>query len=89
MPDCLPRCRCRFPTESLRACTFQVLVEPLIMTEGGPNNATLTVLLQVYNYAFKYFWMGEASAMSMMLFLILLALTLVYFRFTRRFEAEG
>ncbi len=69
--------------------TFQVLVEPLIMTEGGPNNATLTVLLQVYNYAFKYFWMGEASAMSMMLFLILLALTLVYFRFTRRFEAEG
>lgn len=69
--------------------TFQVLVEPLVMTQGGPNNATLTVLLQVYNYAFKYFWMGEASAMSMMLFLILLGLTLVYFRITRRFEAEG
>lgn len=69
--------------------TFQVLIEPLIMTEGGPNNATLTALLQVYYYAFRYFWLGEASAMSMMLFLILLALTMVYFRITRRFEAEG
>lgn len=69
--------------------TFQVFVEPFIMTQGGPNNATLTVLLQIYNYAFKYFWMGEASAMSMMLFLALLSLSMVYFRITRRLEAEG
>ena len=69
--------------------TFQMFVEPFIMTKGGPNNATLTVLLQIYDYAFKYFWMGEASALSMMLFLFLLILTFAYFKITNRFEAEG
>ena len=69
--------------------TFQMFVEPFIMTKGGPNNGTLTVLLQIYDYAFKFFWLGEASALSMMLFLFLIILTAVYFRITRRFEAEG
>jgi len=70
--------------------TFQIFIEPFIMTnKGGPNNATLTVLLQIYEYAFTYFWLGEAAAMSMMLFIVLLSLTLVYMWITRRFEAEG
>ena len=32
--------------------TAQVFLEPYLFTDGGPDNATLTVLLLVYNYAF-------------------------------------
>jgi len=69
--------------------TFQMFIEPFIMTDGGPNNATTTVLLQIYNYAFKYFEMGKASAMSMMLFIFLLFMTLIFFKITQRFDSGG
>ena len=46
--------------------TFQVFTEPLIMTAGGgPNNATLTVLLLIYRTAFVYVKFGTAAAMSL------------------------
>ena len=32
--------------------TAQVFLEPFLFTSGGPANATLTVLLLIYNYAF-------------------------------------
>ena len=47
--------------------TAQVFLEPYLFTSGGPANATLTVLLQIYNYAFgnslggNY---GKATALS-------------------------
>ena len=33
--------------------TFQVFTEPFLMTGGGPQNATTTILLQIYDYAFR------------------------------------
>ena len=33
--------------------TSQVFLEPYLFTDGGPDNATLTVLLLVYKYAFR------------------------------------
>jgi multiple sugar transport system permease protein len=69
--------------------TFQVFTEPLIMTAGGgPNNATLTILLLIYRTAFIYVDFGTAAAMSLVLFIALIALTLVYFKVTKRFEME-
>ena len=32
--------------------TAQVFLEPYLFTSGGPDNATMTVLLLIYNYAF-------------------------------------
>ena len=32
---------------------FQILYEPLVMTNGGPNNASLSLMLLVYRYAFE------------------------------------
>ncbi|WP_198663904.1 carbohydrate ABC transporter permease [Jiangella endophytica] len=63
--------------------TFQVFTEPYLMTNGGPQNATVTVLLQIYNYAFRFGDFGAATALSVLLALFLAAMSAVYFRLTR------
>jgi multiple sugar transport system permease protein len=66
--------------------TAQVFLEPYLFTNGGPANATLTVLLLIYNYAFanslggNY---GAATALSLMLAIFLAIMSIVYFRLTR------
>jgi len=71
--------------------TAQVFLEPYLFTGGGPNNATVTVLLLIYRYAFgnslggKY---GEATALSLMLAVVLAVLSVVYFRLTRRWSTS-
>jgi len=66
--------------------TAQVFLEPYLFTGGGPNKATLTILLMIYNYAFgaslgsDY---GAATALSMMLAAFLAVFSLIYFRLTR------
>jgi multiple sugar transport system permease protein len=66
--------------------TAQVFLEPYLFTGGGPNRATLTVLLMIYNYAFgtslgsDY---GSATALSLMLALVLAVFSLIYFRLTK------
>ncbi len=62
--------------------TMQVFTEPFTITSGGPQNATLTVLLQIYNYAFQQGDFGDASALGVLLFLVLAVFALVYMRFT-------
>lgn len=63
--------------------TFQVFTEPYLMTGGGPNNATTTILLQIYNYAFRFGDYGAATALSVLLALFLAVMSAVYFRITR------
>ncbi len=70
--------------------TAQVFLEPYLFTNGGPDNATLTVLLLVYNYAFANTTggdYGKATALSLMLAGMLALLSVVYFRATRRWAA--
>ncbi|WP_052891459.1 carbohydrate ABC transporter permease [Thermogemmatispora carboxidivorans] len=64
--------------------TMQVFIEPFTITGGGPQHATLSVLLLIYTYAFQNADFGEASALSVMLFLVLAAFALVYMRMTSR-----
>ncbi|WP_216853823.1 carbohydrate ABC transporter permease [Phytoactinopolyspora halotolerans] len=63
--------------------TFQIFTEPYLMTGGGPNNATTTVLLQIYDYAFRFGDYGAATALSLLLALFLAVMSAVYFRLTR------
>jgi multiple sugar transport system permease protein len=71
--------------------TAQVFLEPYLFTSGGPDNATLTVLLLIYNYAFgnslgaAY---GEAAALSLMLVAFLTVFSLIYLRATRSWSDE-
>jgi multiple sugar transport system permease protein len=66
--------------------TAQVFLEPYLFTSGGPANATLTVLLLIYDYAFgnslggDY---GKATALSLMLAVFLALFSFVYLRATR------
>lgn len=56
---------------------FQVFMQAYVLTQGGPNNATYTYMLHLYNSAFKYTEMGYASTLAWILFIIILSLTLI------------
>ncbi|MFD5142790.1 carbohydrate ABC transporter permease [Streptomyces sp. NPDC058401] len=63
--------------------TMQVFVEPFVLTGGGPDDATVTILLLLYRYAFVYNDFGLASAMSTLLFVVLGLFAGLYLRLTR------
>ena len=70
--------------------TAQVFLEPYLFTSGGPANATLTILLLIYNYAFGSSLggdFGSATALSVMLAVTLGILSAVYFRLTRSWSS--
>jgi multiple sugar transport system permease protein len=72
--------------------TAQVFTEPLLFTSGGPNNATLTVLLLIYRYAFQNSLGGDyglAAALSLMLAAFLAVFTLGYYRLTRAWSESS
>ena len=54
---------------------LQVFGQAYIITEGGPNNASLFYVYNLWRQAFKYMDMGKASAMAWILFLVVLVLT--------------
>ena len=58
----------------------QVFTQAFVLTNGGPNNATLTMVLYVYRKAFQEFAMGYASAVAWVLFMVILLFTLLVFR---------
>lgn len=64
--------------------SFQVFTQAYVMTQGGPNNATLFYVLYLYRVAFQYHQMGYASAMAWLLFLLVLVCTLFVFRSSAR-----
>lgn len=71
--------------------TAQVFLEPYLFTGGGPNNATLTVLLLIYRYAFQNSLGGDygaATALSLMLAAFLAVFSLIYFRLTRSWSTS-
>jgi multiple sugar transport system permease protein len=49
--------------------------------DGAPNNALMTMVLYLYNAAFRQFNFSYAAAIGIILFVIILALTLVQRRF--------
>jgi multiple sugar transport system permease protein len=59
---------------------FQFFTEPMVMTQGGPNNATLSVLLYIYRKSFQQLHFGYASLLAWMLFIIILTCTLLVIR---------
>ncbi len=59
---------------------LQIFTQAFIMTSGGPNNATLFLVLYLYRNAFQYFKMGYASAIAWVLFLYIFLLTLLVLR---------
>lgn len=59
--------------------SLQGFVLVLIMTNGGPANATLMYGLYVYRVAFQFFEMGYASALAWILLLVIMLITVLQF----------
>jgi multiple sugar transport system permease protein len=68
--------------------TFQVFTEPYIMTGGGPENRSMTLLLLIYRYAFVSGDYGRATALSLLLALALSLLSAIYLWATRRWSTS-
>jgi multiple sugar transport system permease protein/raffinose/stachyose/melibiose transport system permease protein len=65
--------------------SWQVFVIFFVMTDaGGPDNQTRTLVLHIYETAFRSQAMGLASAAAMGLFVIILVTTLVQMRLLRK-----
>ncbi|MHB9782031.1 carbohydrate ABC transporter permease [Streptococcus sp. 10F2] len=56
------------------------------LTSGGPNNATTSLGLLVYNYAFKSNQFGYANAIAIILFILIGVISVIQIRLSRRFE---
>ena len=64
---------------------FQIMYEPMVLTKGGPDNASLSLMQLMWQYAFggsmNY---GKASAVAVIVTLILLVMTGIYSYFNRK-----
>jgi multiple sugar transport system permease protein len=67
---------------------FQIMYEPMVLTKGGPDNASLSLMQLMWQYAFggsmNY---GKASAVAVIVTLILLVMTAIY-SFLNRKESD-
>jgi multiple sugar transport system permease protein len=64
--------------------SWQVFTWAFILTEGGPNNATLTLVLYIYRKGFQQFYFGYAAAVAWLLFAVVLAFVLLALRSATR-----
>ncbi|KQN12753.1 MULTISPECIES: carbohydrate ABC transporter permease [unclassified Sphingomonas] len=65
---------------------LQIFAEPYVMTLGGPAQSTTTILYFMFDEGFKWWNLGQASAVAFVLFLVILALTMGQTRIGRRYE---
>jgi len=68
---------------------FQYFTQAYVMTQGGPQDATLFYALHLFNKAFLEWKMGYASAMAWVLFGITLACSLIVMKTSARWVYYG
>ncbi len=59
---------------------LQVFDSIVVLTQGGPGDASRSLVMYIYENAFQLFQMGYASAVAITLFVVIMLLTLVQFR---------
>lgn len=62
---------------------FQLFTEPYVMTQGGPLNKTLSIVLYMYQEGFRWWNMGYAAAIAFVLFFIIFIFTLLQLKFQK------
>ena len=71
---------------------FMAFTQAFVITDGGPNDATMFYALYVYKQAINLRKMGYASAMSWVMLLIMATITLIIFKTSKRwvfYEADN
>ena len=69
--------------------SFMIYTEAIVLTGGGPGNATTFLSIDLVKVALGQFDLGPAAAMSLIYFLIILLLSWVFYRVMTRDEAPG
>lgn len=59
---------------------FQLFAEPYVMTQGGPLNSTLSIVLYMYQEGFRWWNIGYSTALAFMLTVIILIGTSIQFK---------
>ncbi|HWH81532.1 MAG TPA: sugar ABC transporter permease [Burkholderiaceae bacterium] len=62
---------------------FQLFAEPYVMTQGGPLRSTVSVLYFMYEEGFRWWNLGNASAVAFLLFVVIFVVSAVLLRFDR------
>ncbi|WP_294196775.1 sugar ABC transporter permease [uncultured Sphingomonas sp.] len=65
---------------------LQLFAEPYVMTLGGPAQSTVTMLYFMFDEGFKWWNLGQASAVALILLVLTLCVTWVQARVGRRYE---
>lgn len=73
-----------FISLSIVVSAFQLIVQPMMMTAGGPQNSTMTIVYEIYQTGFKYNKMGYGSAMALVFTVMVLILTLIQNKLTNK-----
>ncbi|MFD7256626.1 carbohydrate ABC transporter permease [Streptomyces sp. NPDC059874] len=60
-----------------------------VMTAGGPNHSSETMAISMFQFGFKRYQVGYASAISVVLFMISLVFSLFYQRYVLRRDLSG
>jgi multiple sugar transport system permease protein len=66
---------------------FQLFAEPYVMTQGGPLNSTLSIVLLMYQQGFRWWNMGYSAALAFVLFAFILVGSLVQSLLQKRMSA--
>ena len=63
---------------------FKIFDQVYATTQGGPAGASQTIIMLLYDTAFKYFRFGDASVMAVFVFVTLMIVTLLQWRLFRK-----
>lgn len=59
---------------------FQLFAEPYVMTQGGPLNSTMSIVLYMYQEGFRWWNIGYSTSIAFALFVIIMIGTIIQFK---------
>lgn len=77
-----------FVSLNIVVSAFQLIIQPMMMTAGGPQNATMTIVYEIYQTGFKYNQMGYGSAMALVFTVMVLIITLLQNKITSKLNED-
>lgn len=82
IPHLIPTIRMLFILQIITVA--KVFYEPLVMTGGGPNYASISLLQLIYRYAFEIGDASKAAALGVIVAILLFVLTAIYLRISKK-----
>lgn len=68
---------------------LQLFAEPFILTQGGPVDSTVSIVMYLYENGFRSFRLGYASSVALILFLLIMLFTALNFKLTKEKGASS